>query len=592
MGDHITETVEQFEKRCHESYARDQFLGSDYLDLNEKSISWILNHIDCFVSQSRGNTVVENVGFYLYSVDRHDDHVWDKVGQAIGNLQALKTIYISNQNSHEEDSSDEDDDDEELVPPVPMPMPDWEIMARILKHVRQNVAVVIDDESPFTIEEVQPFARAIYGHPTITSFKESGMFPYESLETLFSTLQTLPALDSVCFGAPDVRQVDESTLAHPESLTELLRVPTLRFVCFNNFSFTPALFQSTASALMEGTAITKLEFSYCSFPAVECNAMMVNGLSRDSSVISIIAHQCNNAQALFDALVAALPLNSTLRHLELGRQNNDGGQDVCPYLPPFFSALGQNTGLKTLKANVRRSTEESLRTAINDGLRMNKTLESLDLDDVPLFDDDADSWCRAFSFLRTNKTLKSLWVGLDFDTTESCLSAFRSNIACMLQDNTSLESLSIHSWSIKIKAEQYVALITLLQHNGTLKTFSLNRFASIRLNDDESKQMALLLKKNYALESLPDIALEYHTEDVVAILRLNAAGRRYLVQDGSSISKGVEVLSRVSYNINFVFLHLLENPRLCDRSAVEMVTDAGESNDRSTSASSSGEKPE
>jgi hypothetical protein len=42
------------------------------------------------------------------------------------------------------------------------------------------------------------------------------------------------------------------------------------------------------------------------------------------------------------------------------------------------------------------------------------------------------------------------------------------------------------------------------------------------------------------------------------------------VQDGSSISKGVDVLSRVSSNINSVFLHLLENPRLCDRSAVEM----------------------
>jgi hypothetical protein len=58
---------------------------------------------------------------------------------------------------------------------------------------------------------------------------------------------------------------------------------------------------------------------------------------------------------------------------------------------------------------------------------------------------------------------------------------------------------------------------------------------------------------------------------VDAILRLNAAGRRYLVQDGSSISKGVEVLSRVNNDINCVFLHLLENPRLCDRRAVEMV---------------------
>jgi hypothetical protein len=55
--------------------------------------------------------------------------------------------------------------------------------------------------------------------------------------------------------------------------------------------------------------------------------------------------------------------------------------------------------------------------------------------------------------------------------------------------------------------------------------------------------------------------------DIRSILQLNRAGRRYLVQDGSSISKGVDVLSRVNDDINSVFLHLLENPRLCDRSA-------------------------
>jgi hypothetical protein len=46
---------------------------------------------------------------------------------------------------------------------------------------------------------------------------------------------------------------------------------------------------------------------------------------------------------------------------------------------------------------------------------------------------------------------------------------------------------------------------------------------------------------------------------VKAILRLNAAGRRYLIKDGSSISKGVDVLSAVSDEIDCVFLHLLEN---------------------------------
>jgi hypothetical protein len=150
-----------------------------------------------------------------------------------------------------------DADNDEVVPPVRIP--GWEILARILRHVRQSVTLVIYDKRLRTIEEVQPFARAIRGHPSITGLHDRGRFPYESLDTLFSTLTTLPALESVWLGAPKVRQADESTLAYPESLTELLRVPSLRSVRFHRFSFTPALCHATANALMEGMAITKLE---------------------------------------------------------------------------------------------------------------------------------------------------------------------------------------------------------------------------------------------------------------------------------------------------------------------------------------------
>ncbi len=94
--------------------------------------------------------------------------------------------------------------------------------------------------------------------------------------------------------------------------------------------------------------------------------------------------------------------------------------------------------------------------------------------------------------------------------------------------------------------------------------------------------MASHLKKYYAMSSLPDVHLQYDPGDVGAILRLNGAGRRYLIEHGSSISKGVEVLSRVKNDIDCLFLHLLENSRLCDRSAVE-APDADESNSSSTS---------
>jgi hypothetical protein len=61
-----------------------------------------------------------------------------------------------------------------------------------------------------------------------------------------------------------------------------------------------------------------------------------------------------------------------------------------------------------------------------------------------------------------------------------------------------------------------------------------------------------------------------------------------------NVVKGVDVLSNVTMEINCVFLHLSENPRLCDRSVVETVN-AAEDNSRSTrspTASSGGGKRE
>jgi hypothetical protein len=234
----------------------------------------------------------------------------------------------------------------------------------------QNVTLVIDDERLRSVEEVQPFARAISGHPSITSLQDNGRFPYESFDTLFSSLATLPALESVTLRAPEVGQADESALADPESLTELLRVPTLRSVRFFRFSFTRALCQATANALIEGTAATEFQFIECSFSAEESAAIFATGLSRNTSVTSISV-RCSNARALFNALAMALPSNSTLRHLGLNHDDSD-----C--LSPVFSALGQNMGLKTLTLMAVGSMgESSLSTAMKDGLGTNKTLESL-----------------------------------------------------------------------------------------------------------------------------------------------------------------------------------------------------------------------
>jgi hypothetical protein len=118
-----------------------------------------------------------------------------------------------------------------------------------------------------------------------------------------------------------------------------------------------------------------------------------------------------------------------------------------------------------------------------------------------------------------------------------------------------------------------LALISALQLNSTLKTFGFQTSSErLSLTYYEANQLVSILRRNYGLERLKPAFTCADDGIVKAILRLNWAGRGYLIKDGSSISKGVDVLSAVSDEIDCVFLHLLENPSLCDRRATETTT--------------------
>ncbi len=72
-------------------------------------------------------------------------------------------------------------------------------------------------------------------------------------------------------------------------------------------------------------------------------------------------------------------------------------------------------------------------------------------------------------------------------------------------------------------------------------------------------------KKNYSLAVLDEGVAECdETGELHSILRLNQAGRRYLIDDAGSIAKRVEVLIDVRDDLDCLFYHLLENPVLCD----------------------------
>jgi hypothetical protein len=394
MGDRSTEAFELQEIGDPEEYSFHQLLGDGELHLDEDIIPSIVNHIDCFVSQSRGNMSVENVVLYPYSVNGRDEDLWEKVGQAVGNLQSLEILRISTRNydsgnydsgnydsdNYDSDNYDSDNYDSEVEDSEVEPI--WEILASILKYVRRRIELSFFDEVSWDAEESRLMARAIQGHPSICSFQGNSGVSYESMDTLLSVLATLPSLESITLSnrALEVRPENVSTLANADSLTKLLRVPTLRSVDLEDFSFTPALFQATANALMGGTAITKLVFTACSVAIEASTEMMIKGFCRNTSVTCIdIMSPCDGT--LCNVITAALPSNSTLRRLHLREINRDNDPNLYSRV---FSALGQNTELRTLIVDEWCAMDESLCTVMRNGLEMNETLESLELKYVPL----------------------------------------------------------------------------------------------------------------------------------------------------------------------------------------------------------------
>jgi hypothetical protein len=159
MEESIEKVLEAQNRRKNEAYARDQLLGRPGLNLDYLSLSWIVKHIDCFVSQSRGNETLRKLWLFPREFSRHEDTVWDKVGTAIGNLQALDTLHI-----YLPPSRDYPDDLYE-----DLPLADWEIFTRILSNVRKRIKLNVEPRPArapvWRVEYFQSFARAIRGHP-------------------------------------------------------------------------------------------------------------------------------------------------------------------------------------------------------------------------------------------------------------------------------------------------------------------------------------------------------------------------------------------------------------------------------------------
>jgi hypothetical protein len=536
-----------------------QVLSGDniYLDKLEDD-TVIFDHVDAFVKLSRDNETVEELLLCLDTdPDAHRYGIWDKIAEGIGNLQALRLITIVDSRI---------DEDEYLY------VPDWEILACTLRHLRRGIQLRMHDDAHnlWGTDALPAFARAIHGHAMITRFSTGYGFHSDCLDVLCSALLTLPALENVSFEHDDFGGPEEGQSL--ESMVKLLKSPTIRNVEFADVVLTNALCQAVAKALKERSEITDLYFIGCSFPEGG-SAVIARALKTNTTLEHLEFDRGTGAdEAFYEVLAAVLLSNSTLQLLSFSIPHSLGSSS---WLSPLFLALQVNSGLKELCIEYIELDNEKVSAAMKLGLGKNSTLETLKLLNIEWDDNGGNDiclWREALSFLRTNAALKTLAVDFDEDVTESHATAIRMEVAAALHDNKSLENLSMHD-KYTTGSKEYLVFVAAIQPNTTLKSQPNTILKSLRLHDedfdmddDEAKDLIPILTKNYRLEEFPGVRLG--AGDIRSIFDLNRAGRRYLIEDGSAISKGVAVLSRVNDDINSVFLHLLENPRLCNRNAV------------------------
>jgi hypothetical protein len=526
-------------------------LSGDIIHFNKlDDNTGIFAEVDAFVNLSRENESVEYVTLCpATDPDAHRYAIWDKIAEGIGNLQALCAIIIV--------------DTDLVVGEEEALAPDWEILACFLRRLRRGIHLYMQDGTIllWDTETLPAFGRAIHGQAMIRGFSTGGGFHFNCLDILCSTLLTLPALTNVTFEHYDDEGPEEGQSL--ESMVKLLQSPSLRTVKFESVVFTSTLSQAVAKALKERSEITDLRFWMCSFPEGG-SAVIASALETNTTLKCLNFYDHATDEVLYEVLAAALLSNSTLQKLAFDASGR------CSWLSPLFLALQVNNGLKELSIGGINLLDEKLSSAMRIGLSKNSTLELLELSSIKSGNKNASLWREALSFLPTNRALKRLYMQFEQNVKKAHAGAIRMEVLAALRENESLQSLSMISDDARFDArfEDLLAFIAAIHPNTTLKSFWLDN-VPFCVEGDKRKDLISILKKNYGLEEIRDLP-RHDSEDIRSIFELNRAGRRYLVQDGSSISKGVDVLSRVSSNVNSVFLHLLENPRLCDRGAVEM----------------------
>jgi hypothetical protein len=294
---------------------------------------------DFFLGLSEGNRTVETVTLHLSSQAELFSS-WEKVGKAIGNLEALQEIELT------------------LVdyPPHEL-VPDWYTLSNLLSFLRHQIKLRFGYYRHWNEVELQPFATAIRHNPFIKAIDQGGVIPTTCFYIFVNVLATLPALEDVTF----------ETFAHRDPLRAINAIQI--------------------HVLLQSRSLRSLTFYYCCIKreTVQCLTSALNG--NGSTLACLQFYQCDFLDGGPDEIGNTLRTNTSLTHLEFSAVTGTIGDafigGMRQLLRPWrwraaiITALRYNTTLKKCTFHMDEFEDPPLFDAMRALLERKSTLECL-----------------------------------------------------------------------------------------------------------------------------------------------------------------------------------------------------------------------
>jgi hypothetical protein len=288
-----------------------------------------------------------------------------------------------------------------------------------------------------------------------------------------------------------------------------------------------------------------------------------------------------SSNVVFSIFAATLMANKSMKRLAL--HFGDEVEQNPPCITLFLTALKtKNAVLEELSIVMNCLWTDDMIDDLRDCFENNRTLKRLSL--TGLMD---DTLClRLIPFLLVNKTMTHLTIGRD-DWFSFMKGATMVQIMAALENNVSLSCLemciSLH-YNFRDFFDDCCSAIVGLKKNVTFRCLDLTCQSKPPRGtaDLGIERIGVAMIENYGIEELSIrspgtfgtsesyneehrlFVLDTSKDLLGVILRLNRAGRRYIINDAGSRKKGVDVLIQVSDDLACLCFHLRENPLLCD----------------------------